>query len=84
MLRERGAVGVSARQRVGVPEADCVLDCAELRVGVGLVFRERDRAGDKLPVLEGAILLVNVPDAVGVFERAPLRVPVEDTVDVFD
>lgn len=77
-------MGVSARQRVGLPEADCVLDCAELREGVGLVFRERDRAGDELPVLEGAILLVSVPDAVGVLEPTLLRVPVEDTVDVFD
>lgn len=83
-VRERGAVGVSARQRVGVAELDRVFDWAELRVGVGLVFRERERAGDEVPVLEGAMLLVNVPDAVGVLEPAPLRVVVEDTVDVFD
>ena len=69
---------------MGVAEVERVFDCAELRVGVGLVFRERDRAGDKVPVLEGAMLLVDVPDTVGVLEPAPLRVPVEDTVDVFD
>ena len=32
MLRERGAVGVSALQRVGLGEELCVFDCAELRV----------------------------------------------------
>lgn len=32
MLRESGAVGVSARQRVGVAEVVCVFDAAELRV----------------------------------------------------
>lgn len=31
-LWEIGAVGVSARQRVGLGEELCVLDCAELRV----------------------------------------------------
>ena len=81
---ERGAVGVSARQRVGVAEVVCVLDCEELRVSVGLVLRDRDCAGDDVPVLEGAMLRVKVPDAVGDLDPAPLRVPVEDTVDVFD
>lgn len=84
MLRERGAVGVSALQRVGLGEELCVLDCAELLVGVTLVLMERDIRGDDVTVLEGAILRVKVPDAVVVLEPAPLRVPVEDTVDVFD
>jgi hypothetical protein len=84
MVRDRGAVGVSARQRVGLTEDVCVLDCAGLRVSVRVVFIERETAGDEVPVLDGATLRVKVPDAVGVFEPTPLRVPVEDTVDVFD
>jgi len=84
IVRERGAVGVSARQRLGGPEVERVLDCAELRVWVRLVLLEGDRAGDGVPDLEGAILRVTVLDAVGVRDPAPLRVPVEDTVDVFD
>ena len=84
ILRESGAVGVSALQRVGVAEVVCVLDCAELRVGLVLIFLERDCGGEDVPVFEGAILRVRVPDAV--VERVPtaLRVPVGDTVDVFD
>lgn len=84
ILRESGAVGVSARQRVGLGEELCVFDCAELRVPLTLVFMERERAGERVAVLDGATLRVKVLDAVGVLDPAPLRVPVEDTVDVFD
>lgn len=84
VLRERTAVGVSSRQRVGVAEVERVLDRMELRVGVRLVLLERDRAGDEVPVLDWAILRVKVPDAVFVLDPAALRVAVEDTVDVFD
>jgi hypothetical protein len=84
MLRESGAVGVSARQRVGVAEVVCVLDCAELRVGLVLIFLEKEIPGDEVPVFEGATLRVKVPDAVVVLDPTLLRVPVEDTVDVFD
>jgi hypothetical protein len=84
MVREIGAVGVDARQRVGLGEELCVFDCAELRVGVGLVLIERDKGGDNVPVLDGATLRVKVPDAVVVLDPTLLRVPVEDTVDVFD
>ena len=60
------------------------MDNAELRVPVTLVFMEREWAGERVAVLDGATLRVKVLDAVGVLEPAPLRVPVEDTVDVFD
>lgn len=84
MVRESGAVGLSALQRLGVADVDCVLDLAELRVPVTLGLIEREMRGDEVPVFEGATLRVKVPDAVGVLEPAALRVPVEDTVDVFD
>ena len=84
ILRDMTAVAVSARQRVGVPELERVLDCPELRVGLRLVFLESDIAGDEVPVLEGAMLRVKVPDAVVVLDPGGLRVAVEDTVDVFD
>ena len=84
IVRERGAVGVSALQRVGLTEDICVLDWAELRVPLTVVFTERDMPGDEVPVLDGAMLRVRVPDAVVVLEPTALRVPVEDTVDVFD
>lgn len=51
---------------------------------MGLVLIERDRGGDDVPVLDGATLRVKVLDAVGDLDPTPLRVPVEDTVDVFD
>jgi hypothetical protein len=83
-LREIGAVGVSARQRVGLLDVERVLDSIELRVGVALTLNERDKAGENVPDLEDVIVRVPVPDAVGVLDRGPLRVPVEETVDVFD
>jgi len=41
-------------------------------------------SGEKVPVFEDVIVRVAVPEAVGVLDRGPLRLPVEDTVDVFD
>lgn len=37
-----------------------------------------------MPVFVGMILRDTVPEDVPVFDKTPLRVPVEDTVDVFD
>ena len=63
-VRERAELGVSALHRVGEGDVDCVLDCTELRVGLVLVFRERDAAGEKVPDLEDVIVRVAVPEAV--------------------
>ena len=84
MLREMGGVALAALQRLGEGDAEGVLESAGLFVGLELVFREEERAGDFEPVLEKAVVRLDVPDAVGVLETELLRVPVEDTVDVFD
>jgi hypothetical protein len=83
-VREIGGVNVSALQRVGEGELDGVFEWGGLRVGLALVFRERESLGENVPVFEDVIVRVAVPEAVGVLEIGPLRVPVEDTVDVFD
>jgi hypothetical protein len=55
-----------------------------VRVGLVLILREREAAGENVPVFEDVIVLVAVPDAVGLLERGPLRLPVEEAVVVFD
>ena len=84
MLREMGGVTLAALQRLGEGDAEGVLEGAGLFVGLKLVFSEEESAGVVEPVLEEAMVRLDVPDAVGVLETEPLRVPVEDTVDVFD
>lgn len=83
-LREMGGVRELSLQRLGEGEAEGVLEGAGLFVWLKLVFREEESTGDIVPVLEKAMVRLDVPDAVGVLETGPLRVPVEDTVDVFD
>lgn len=83
-VREMGGVNVSPLQRVGEGELDGVFEWGGVRVGVTLVFRERESLGENVPVLEDVIVRVAVPEAVGLLEISPLRDPVEDTVDVFD
>ena len=84
MLREIGGVALAALQRLGEGDAEGVLESAGLFVGLELVFREEESMGDLEPVLEKAVVRLDVPDAVGVLETELLRVPVEDTVDVLD
>jgi hypothetical protein len=81
---EKAIVPVSARQRLGVGDVDDVLDCTGLRVPVRLVFCEREPAPEDVPVLEEVIVLLPVAVGLGVREGGALRVPVEETVDVFD
>ena len=82
-LREMG-LSVSPLQRVGEGELLCVFVRGGLRVGLTLLLIEREAAGEKVPVFEDVIVRVAVPEAVGVLDRGPLRLPVDDTVDVFD
>jgi hypothetical protein len=55
-----------------------------VRVGLVLLLREREVAGENVPVFDDVIVLVAVPDAVGLLDSGPLRLPVEEAVVVFD
>lgn len=84
MLREMGVVPLPGLQRVGEGDAEGVLEAAGLFVGLGLVFIEEERAGDVVPVLEKAIVRLEVPEEVDVLDVAALRLPVEHAVGVLD
>ena len=84
IVRETGGVTVSALQRLGVEDPEGVFERMELKVVVRVPFIDGLGSRDNVPVFDGITLLESVPEDVPVFDRAPVRVPVEDTVDVFD
>ena len=84
MLREMGGLRLPALQRVGEGDAEGVFDRGGVLVGLGLLLIEEERAGDLVPVLEKAIVRLEVPDEVDVLDVAALRLPVEHAVGVLD